>query len=183
VKTFGWTLASLNTTQAKKLLKLEKLEVFWVEATSQGKKAVESTTLITLSLWLILRKLVTSCKLGTFEVFGVTNFLKISQSDEVTEVALWGLWACYAPLVTSWPLRTICTMTEQASMYATDLPKQDSMLPEAASKRDQHSPPSTLSPPLLKLAPAPSSPGYNCSPGSWTSTPSCDFETVYFLYG
>jgi hypothetical protein len=28
VKTFGWTLASLNTTQAKKLLKLEKLEVF-----------------------------------------------------------------------------------------------------------------------------------------------------------
>jgi hypothetical protein len=55
-------------------------------------------------------------------------------------LALWGLWACYAPLITSWPLRTICTTTEWAWMYMADLPKWDSTLLEAASEWDQHSP-------------------------------------------
>jgi hypothetical protein len=47
---------------------------------------------------------------------------------------------CYALLVAPWPLHTICTMTERAWTYTTDLPKWDSTLPEAASERDQHSP-------------------------------------------
>jgi hypothetical protein len=47
---------------------------------------------------------------------------------------------CYALIVASWPLWTICTMMERAWTYTMDFPKRVSTLPEAASERDQRSP-------------------------------------------
>ncbi|KAJ7820010.1 hypothetical protein B0H14DRAFT_3472646 [Mycena olivaceomarginata] len=67
------------------------------------------------------------------------------------------------------PCEPSARVTGRARTYTTDLPKRDSTLPEAASERDQRSPPpSALSPLPFDLTPAPSSPGYDRSPRSGT---------------
>jgi hypothetical protein len=68
------------------------------------------------------------------------------------------------------PCKSSARITGRARTYATDLPKQDSMLPEAASERDQRSPhqlspPSASSPSPVSLAiRAHSSTGYDPYP-------------------
>jgi hypothetical protein len=66
------------------------------------------------------------------------------------------------------PCEPSARVTGRARTYATDVPKRDSTLLEAASELDQCSPPSASSPLPLDLAPPPSSPRYGCSPTTRT---------------
>jgi hypothetical protein len=68
------------------------------------------------------------------------------------------------------PCEPSTRVTGRARTYTTDLPKWDSTLPEAASERDHRSPHIRIVSPPFRLAPAPSSHGYDLYATTYDAT-------------